>query len=589
MPVYETLAAVRCLPDGIGAPGAGESAGLHFVTAGEEGILKLWNQKGSCLWTQEAEVGASVPLIDLAVCHESETVLAIRGDHNLCFYDARTMDRERQLVGFNDEILDLCLTPGGKEVVLASNSEQVRVFNCETFTCEALCGHTDIVLCVDVSHDGRYIVSSGKDHTVRVWDAETTECLAVGTGHNEAVGAVCWPRKSNQFVLSGSKDRTIKMWDLKGLKGLVQGSAAYTPGVKHTEVAHAKDINCIACAPNDGIFATASQDKLIKLWNTADMKLRGSLKGHKRGVWSIEFSPVDKALASASADTTIKIWSATDFSCLKTLEGHTASVLKVSFLTAGMQLVSVGGDGLVKLWTIKTAACENTFDEHEDKIWALACREGRVVTGGADSLLFTWKDVTTAENEEAIALEEEKVLQNQELEDAQRAGDYVKAAQLALRLDHPYQLMKLIEEILGKDRAAAVTDANAGLCSVVRELDEEELVKTLGYIRDWNCVAKFSIAAQRMLHAVFTSFPPQKLKRLEGFKELLEALLPYSERHMQRVSTLLRGSYFVDYVVNSMALTQVPEHEVAIAADSDGDDSAGEGAPAPPPAKRKKR
>ena len=119
VPVYETLAAVQCLPEGIGAPGMGKTEGLHFLTAGEEGVLKLWNQKGSCLWTQEAEVGASVPLIDLTVCHESETVLAVRGDHNLCFHDARTMDRERQLVGFNDEILDLCLTPTGKEALRA--------------------------------------------------------------------------------------------------------------------------------------------------------------------------------------------------------------------------------------------------------------------------------------------------------------------------------------------------------------------------------------------------------------------------------------------------------------------------------------
>ena len=29
-------------------------------------------------------------------------------------HDARTMDREQRLVGFNDEILDLCLTPTGR-------------------------------------------------------------------------------------------------------------------------------------------------------------------------------------------------------------------------------------------------------------------------------------------------------------------------------------------------------------------------------------------------------------------------------------------------------------------------------------------
>jgi len=327
IPVYETLEAVRIIPEGSAAPGvpAGKS-GVHFVTAGESGILKVWNEQGRNLWTQPAETGAAIPLMDLLVCEESEQLISIRSDHNMVVYESSSMIKERQHVGFNDEILDLVLTPDASKIVLASNSEQVRIFDAETFSCDSLCGHTDIVLCVDVSYDGRYVVSCGKDHQIRVWDASSQKCLAVCTGHNEAVGAVCFPKKTNDFIVSGSKDRTIKLWDLKGLAAAHQmkNGEAYTPSVKHTEVAHAKDINCICFAPNDGIFATASQDKLVKLWSTADMKLKGALKGHKRGIWSIEFSPVDKCIASASADNLIKIWSVTDFACLKTFEGNDA-------------------------------------------------------------------------------------------------------------------------------------------------------------------------------------------------------------------------------------------------------------------------
>jgi len=98
--------------------------------------------------------------------------------------------------------------------------------------------------------------------------------------------------------------------------------------------------------------------------------MSGTLKGHKRGVWSVEFSPVDKVLArcvstaalqisltlivitesqcfsnwvyddSAAGDKTIKLWSLTDMVCLKTFEGHTNSVLRVKFINHGMQLMS---------------------------------------------------------------------------------------------------------------------------------------------------------------------------------------------------------------------------------------------------------
>lgn len=113
-------------------------------------------------------------------------------------------------MGFNDEILDVKISPDAKQIVLASNSEQVgstpcspgrcsrllavplavppssslrsslssvcsqvRIFDAEDFSCQMLAGHTDIVLAVDVSFDGTLVASSSKDHTIRVWSVET--------------------------------------------------------------------------------------------------------------------------------------------------------------------------------------------------------------------------------------------------------------------------------------------------------------------------------------------------------------------------------------------------------------------------------
>jgi U3 small nucleolar RNA-associated protein 13 len=32
------------------------------------------------------------------------------------------------------------------------------------------------------------------------------------------------------------------------------------------------------------------------------------LKGHLKGIWDIEFSPVDKTIATASGDKLLKVW-----------------------------------------------------------------------------------------------------------------------------------------------------------------------------------------------------------------------------------------------------------------------------------------
>ena len=92
---------------------------------------------------------------------------------------------------------------------------------------------------------------------------------------------------------------------------------SFRPKALYTHQAHDKDINSIVIAPNDKIFATASQDKTVKVWSVVDGTLIGTCNGHKRGVWSVQFSSVDQCLLTSSGDKTIKIWSLSDFSCLK--------------------------------------------------------------------------------------------------------------------------------------------------------------------------------------------------------------------------------------------------------------------------------
>lgn len=54
-------------------------------------------------------------------------VMAITSDHNLHFCDAfaPSMDQQRVIVGFNDEIIDVKYLPHGR-VAVATNSPQVR-------------------------------------------------------------------------------------------------------------------------------------------------------------------------------------------------------------------------------------------------------------------------------------------------------------------------------------------------------------------------------------------------------------------------------------------------------------------------------
>ena len=58
---------------------------------------------------------------------------------------------QKQLIGTNDEIIDVCFTDSS-QLAVVSNSEQVRLHSTADMACTmSLVGHTDIVLCVKTS------------------------------------------------------------------------------------------------------------------------------------------------------------------------------------------------------------------------------------------------------------------------------------------------------------------------------------------------------------------------------------------------------------------------------------------------------
>lgn len=349
----------------------------------------------------------------------TSTVVSVHADQNILFHSLTTQSLTRQLIGYNDEIVDATfLSPNfpspktpteetqapkaDTHIALATNSSLIRVYSASTFDARLLSGHTEIVLSLDHSAGGRVLASGSKDKSARLWAPieSTTDsddwgyrCVAVCEGHAESVGAIAMSRKSSseegvedthpRFMFTGSQDRTIKMWDLSSVPLSATGDEdeeVLKCKSLSTFKAHEKDINSLDVAINDKFLASGSQDRTAKIYEIeyvtgsggkairGELKVLGVCKGHKRGVWSVRFGRTERVLATGSGDKTVKLWNLEDFSCVKTFEGHTNSVLRVDFVNAGMQLVSAASDGLVKLWNVKEEECVATMDNHEDKV-----------------------------------------------------------------------------------------------------------------------------------------------------------------------------------------------------------------------------
>ena len=131
---------------------------------------------------------------------------------------------------------------------------------------------------------------------------------------------------------------------------------------------------------------------------------------------------------------------------------------------------------------------------------------------------------------------------------------------------------------------------SAAVDAVIATLRDPELVRLLMHVRDWNTTARTSEIAQGVLHAVLKLRTAEEIMRAfearstaaedaadedaelghvdrQGdtgvaerkkvappisLKELIDGLLPYTERHLARADKLVQDSYVVDYILSEM-------------------------------------
>ena len=162
---------------------------------------------------------------------------------------------------------------------------------------------------------------------------------------------------------------------------------------------HTDRVSCAVFSPDGKRFATASEDKTVRVWDAETGKEVSCLVGHTGSVYSAAFSPDGKGIVSASYDKTVRIWNAQSGKEIRQLEGHTHYVNSVAFSPDGKRIISASDDNTVRIWKGVSGKEIRKFEKHTDQVNSAAFSPDgkRIVSASDDKTVRIWNAETGEE------------------------------------------------------------------------------------------------------------------------------------------------------------------------------------------------
>merc|ERR1719364_132875 len=211
----------------------------------------------------------------------------------------------------------------------------------------SLHGHSHFVEDVDMSSNGQFALSGSWDGTLRLWDLNTGNTTRRFIGHTKDVLSVAFSVDNRQIV-SASRDKTIKLWN-------TLGECKYTIGEQGTNEGHSEWVSCVNFVPNqqNPAIVSGGWDKIVKVWNMSNCKLRTNLVGHSGYINAVTVSPDGSLCASGGKDGVAMLWDLNEGKRLYSLPCEQGDIIHALCFSPNRYWLCAATDIGIRIWDLE--------------------------------------------------------------------------------------------------------------------------------------------------------------------------------------------------------------------------------------------
>lgn len=219
--------------------------------------------------------------------------------------------------------------------------------------------HVDAVLALAANRQHRNLLASASaDMTTKLWDLSTCTAAHSYSYHTDKVCTLSWHPTQSSVLLSGSYDRTIVAADMRA-----PGSAVPRWGVE-------SDVEQVRWDPhNESTFYVSTENGVLHCFDARQLpsspeksKALWRLQAHDQALSTFSVNPtVPGFIATASTDRMVKLWNtstdSTGPSMVTSRNLDVGKVFSANFAPDGevsFRLAVAGSKGLVKVWDTST-------------------------------------------------------------------------------------------------------------------------------------------------------------------------------------------------------------------------------------------